>query len=85
MTEPMKTKLADADRIMALKAGSWIMAMEPVDVTLMTGGRMTLPMGAQVRISCATGTTAFGVTGQAKSVMFGLEEAASFEPTHDRR
>ena len=85
MTEQMKSKLADADRIMALKAGSWIMAMEPVDVTPMTGGRMTLPMGAQVRISCTTGLTAFGVTEQAKLVMFALEEAASFKPTHDRR
>ena len=85
MTEPMKTKLADADRIMALKAGSWVMAMEPVDVTLMTGGRMTLPMGAQVRITSTNGHLAFGYTEQAQLVAFGLGEAASFEPTHDSR
>jgi hypothetical protein len=78
----MKSKLADADRIMAVPPRSWVMAMEPVDVTLMTGGRIALPMGARVRISCTTGTTAFGVTEQAQPVMFGLEEAASFEPAH---
>ena len=77
----MKNKLADADRIAALQAGSWIMAMEPVAVVPMAGGTITLPMGSRVRISATTKGTVFGTTEQAESVMFGLAEAASFEPT----
>ena len=76
-----KTPLKHADRIMALKPGSWIMAMEPVAVTPMQGGLITLPMGARVRISATTQGTAFGTTEQAQSVMFGIEQCASFEPT----
>jgi hypothetical protein len=70
-----------ADRIMALSAGSWIMAMEPVTVgDMQKGGTLTLPMGAKVRISCTTGSSVFGNTEDCRQVSFGMREAACFEP-----
>ncbi len=83
----MMTKLADADRIMALPAGSWIMAMEPVTVgDMQKGGPLELPMGAKVRISCTTRLSVFGQTEDCRRVSFGIWEAASFEPVkNDRR
>jgi hypothetical protein len=75
------TDLDRADRIMALPASSWIMAMEPVTVgDMQNGGKLTLPMGAKVRISCTTRLSAFGNTEDCTQVSFGMGEAACFEP-----
>lgn len=70
-----------ADRTIALPAGSWIMAMEPVTVgDMQNGGTLALQMGAKVRISCATGTSVFGLMEDCKQVSFGVRQAACFEP-----
>lgn len=79
------TKLAQADRIMALPPKSWIMAMEPVAVvSTHVGGKINLPMGARVRLSFTTSSSAFGDTEDCVHVSFGLAEAACFEPVPNK-
>jgi hypothetical protein len=74
------TTLAHADRIMAAKSGTWLMACAPVQVTNMNkGGVIDLPIGARVRITCSAGLTAFALTDAAQSIAFGMEDAAAFE------
>lgn len=72
--------LEHSDHILAAKAGSWVLACEPVwAVNMNAGGKLEYGVGARFRVKFGSGDLLWCLDEEARSVTFGREQMFALE------